>query len=154
MVVIEQTFAVTPLGIGRRDYSQNVEVSVEPVIRSWETAYTYSVQAMLNPGVTVLDLQTRPVDRVWMLYDFFVSVPANVLLQLDAIAVPITGPEAAFLQEYDYQNIEKHLSRGMPIGKFLSGYRLEITNHSLGALLGVYTVHGVDMDLTRYQLSL
>lgn len=41
----ERSFSVTPIGVGRKDYSQSIEMAVEPEIRSHLYRYNWAVES-------------------------------------------------------------------------------------------------------------
>jgi len=112
-----ETFAVPAKGVGRKDYSAATEMSVEPVISSWQSVYLY-YEALFVPagGSIVRDVDT-PLNQVVLLYDFFASIPANRLIRLKVEAVDALGVAYINVDEAAYQTVATHISKGYPFFK-------------------------------------
>lgn len=121
----QQTFTVTATGVGRKDYSQQVEYSVEPVVRSYQDSYVldevYTVDASSSRTITV-DI---PVSTVVLLYDFLASCTANRLIGFQVSAVDSAGLTSSIFSKYGYQKVEHHHSRGAPV---LASVQIVLTN--------------------------
>lgn len=146
-----KTFDVDPTGIGRRDFSQNVEQSVEPLIESWQEDYLYNVAL----GVPAFSAATHEIDitqdTVVMIYDLFLSTPLNVLLAIHVEAY-VNGVWTHMAYMESYQTVKIHLSRGFPL---FDKYRITITNNSTTLALTCYfSSHGIvteeDFYFMRY----
>lgn len=127
-MAVKRTFTVTPTGVGRKDYSQNVEVSVEPVIRShlsrinwwaewpyWTPPYPYTWDLILpffNKAGAVLDYV--PEDIIYHIYDIYLYGKYNALTP--AILRKYSYPDYIFLEEvaaiYGYGGAHLWISRG------------------------------------------
>jgi len=140
MVEIDRiTFDVVPTGIGRRDFSQNVEQSVEPMIESWQEDYLYNV-ALLLPGFSASILEIDITEEtVVMIYDLFLSVALNVLLILNVEAY-VDGVWTPMAYMESYQTVKIHLSKGFPL---FDKYRITITNYSTAPLVAYFSSHGI-----------
>ncbi len=144
-----ETFAVVATGVGRADYTQGTELSVEPTIRSYQSVYN-SWQTITVPalGNLVTDVAI-PGGHVAILYDFFATIPLKALLGLRVFAVSgIVVSEV--LNRYKYGSIDAHLSKGFP---FFQTLRFTVYNYmatpldvNIGAV-GIYT------DEEHYYLS-
>ncbi|GAH04933.1 unnamed protein product [marine sediment metagenome] len=77
-----KTFAVVPTGVGRPDYSQNVEKSVEPQIRSWQQEYQHFEEIDVPAGESITTEIPITAQTVVIVYDFYLSAPRNVLLHM------------------------------------------------------------------------
>lgn len=107
---------VSPTGIGRKDYSQNIEFSVEKAIRSLQQRFFYSynyagLPALVFPNVYETRLQflvdgvlqfTAPSTMPWMLYLVEVTTNTNSLCV-------VTLNRYSTLQAYLDGNITEHL---------------------------------------------
>lgn len=110
MPVIE-TYPVEAKGIGRRDYSSATEVSVEPVICSWQNLYTYSRTATVPAlGTFTRDVEV-PLAQVVLLYDVFASIPANYLIRVILQAIDAVGTVMTAFDKSRYQQISHHFNR-------------------------------------------
>lgn len=111
----QQTFPVTATGVGRKDYSQQVEYSVEPVVRSYQSSYVldevYTVSASSTRTINV----AIPISTVVLLYDFLASCTANRLLGFQVYALDTTGLVSSIFSKHGYQKVEHHHSRGAPV---------------------------------------
>lgn len=92
MTVVEKTFAVTPVGVGRKDYSKASERSVKSAIVSYQRRYYWSVCGLLPAGplglmLSFLDsdgvLQPHSTDVPVSIFDILVSTSRNSLLYVD-----------------------------------------------------------------------
>lgn len=113
------TFPVIARGIGRKDYSTATEVSVEPVISSWQSVYLFYKQVIVPAGGSLVTDVEVELDQVVLLYDFFASIPANRLIRLVVEAVDPLGITAPTVDETAYQTIETHISKGYPFFKII-----------------------------------
>lgn len=109
------TFPVNVIGVGRKDYSQQVEYSVEPIVRSYQDSYVldevYTVAANSTRTITV----NIPVSTVVLLYDFLASCTANRMIGLQVNAVDTAGLVSSIFSKHGYQKVEHHHSRGAPV---------------------------------------
>jgi len=139
---VVRSFPVPALGVGRVDYSENVEVGVEPLIRSWESEYRHREDiAVAGGGSTQVEIAIV-ADTVVILYDFFLSTPRNVLLHMTLEWYDAGPPPtwAIFAEKSGYQNVELHLERGVPL---FDRYRVTVVNPSPLALATVFSAHGI-----------
>lgn len=112
-----ETSVVTARGVGRKDYSGATEMSVEPLISSWQSVYLYH-EGLFVPagGYMVRDVET-PLNQVVLLYDFFASIPANRLIRLKVEAVDALGVPYVNVDETAFQTVTQHISKGYPFFK-------------------------------------
>ena len=109
-------------GIGRPDYSVNVEKSVEPIIRSWEDVATLSLSIInLAPGDTTI-YNTGQLDYTHFITNGALTADANVLIELKIYAMP---ENTLIIAGTGYQKIEFKSKATTPIDNI----KLEITNH-------------------------
>ena len=139
----KENFAVAATGVGRKDYSQQVEQSVEPIVRSYQNAYVHDeVYSVLAGQTRIIDVQI-PSDTVVLLYDFLASTLSNRLIGFGVSAIDAVGGlvNPIFLKS-GYQAVPHHHSRGAPV--FMT-IRLTLTNYCTididisVTLAGVYT---------------
>lgn len=149
--ISRRTFAVTATGVGRKDYSQNVEYSVEPLTRSWEETYQYYNDAISLPtGTTMIDITLVP-QTVIFIYDYVLSVPKNVLLNLRVTALTTAGVEVNILRRDGYQRVEYHMAKGYP---FFNTIRVRMTNYSADTVNAILSLVGIVSGEHEYYLSL
>ena len=147
----ETRFTVSTTGVGRKDYSLDVEFSVEPIVRSYQSSYVYDEVYALTGG------QTRTIDipvstgYVRLLYDFLLSCPANVLLGFIVQSVEADGTVNNIFEKVGYQRIEHRHDRGAPIFNMI---RVTITNYSDLDLTSVaLNLTGISMTTDQYYLE-
>ena len=111
-----RSFTVVPTGVGRRDWSQSVELSVQPEVRSHQYRYNWAVEAELDTYAfpdthfVLLEFQDRaenvleyvPSDMKYLIYDLFMSGDYNALtiaaLEKYSYPLVLTDPNAAYLE--------------------------------------------------------
>jgi hypothetical protein len=88
VVTVEKVTAITATGVGRKDYSQQIEHSVEALIRSHLTrvawAFTYNFPAGYTwalIGLPLGDLWPAP-STLYHLYDLDISLDKNVFVEV------------------------------------------------------------------------
>jgi len=145
-----ETFSVAVTGVGRKDYSQEVQFSVEPVIRSYQHPYVFDEVYALNAGETRTIDVAIPSDTVVLLYDFLCSCPANVLLGFEVLAIDQDGTVGSIFGKSGYQKVGHHHSRGAPVFRTI---RIILTNYSDLALSSVaVSLHGVYTSEQQYYM--
>lgn len=121
-----RTFAVVPTGVARADWSQSIELSVQPEVRSHQYRYNWTVESLPfdypDPD-EVLDtypfpeyhavllvfqdragnvLEYVPSDVKYLIYDIWVTGDYNALTMatLEKFSYPLvlTDPDAAFIE--------------------------------------------------------
>lgn len=139
----QEIFTVVPTGVGRKDYSEQVEYSVEPVVRSYQNAYTHDEVYTVPAGTTRTIDVAIPSNTVVLLYDFFASIFSNRLIGFEVRAVDVAGGLAnPIFSKAEYQCVEHHHSRGAPVFLII---RIILTNYCpvnldiSVSLAGVYT---------------
>jgi len=145
--ISRKTFTVTPTGVGRPDYSQNVELSVEPEIRSWQEEYQHFEEIAVAAGTSVTTEIPITAQTVVIVYDFFLSVPRNVLLHMDLEFYTAAGAWATIIEDSGYQNVPIHYSRGFPLFR---KYRVTITNYGEVAVRCRFSAHGTVTEENIY----
>lgn len=111
-----EVFSVTTVGVGRKDFSQNVELAVESEVRSHQYRYNWTVEATLDTydyddtHFVLLVFQDRagnvleyvPSDVKYLIHDLFMSGDYNALtiaaLEKYSYPLVLTDPEAAYLE--------------------------------------------------------
>jgi len=147
-----ETFTVPVTGVGRRDYSQDVQLAVEPTIRSYQEPYTFQEVYVLNAGQTrTIDIDI-PSGQVVMLYDWLCCCPANVLLSFEGQTIDQDGTVNSVFHKAGYQKVDHHLPRGVPVFRTI---RLIITNYSTLNLTDVeVSLAGSQMSQEEYYMRL
>lgn len=121
-----RAFTVVPTGVGRRDWSQSIELSVQPEVRSHQYRYNWAVEsrpfdypdpdevldtyAFPDTHFVLLEFQNRagnvleyvPSDVKYLIYDTFMSGDYNALtiaaLEKYSYPLVLTDPNAAYLE--------------------------------------------------------
>lgn len=132
MPTIVKIVAVPPMGVGRKDYSESGEQSVQPSIIDYQLRYACYLRNLQDgtPWGTFFQFMDEHGDPVWLvpdvpyyLFDFFVSCARNVLLHVDLRSYDDTwGDEEIIAAADDYGAV--HLN-------FLSGYKLRTGRYYL-----------------------
>jgi hypothetical protein len=146
-----ETFPVETTGVGRKDYSQQVEYSVEPIVRSYQNAYLLDEIYLVPAGsVRTIDVNI-PSETVVLLYDFIASISRNCLLGFEVQAIDVAGGLAnPIFSKADYQKVEHHHSRGAPV--FLT-IRIILTNYCTFDLDVSVTLAGIYTGVQEYHQS-
>lgn len=138
---------VTPIGVGRKDYSENVEFAVEPQIRSYQSLYAYNTTRRLGPLSADTFTITVPSGSVAIIHDIILSVPANVLIGLDVVAVEGGVSMATPVSDTKYQIIAEHRSQGYPAFETLV---ITLYNYSSLTLDFVLNLTGFQVSREQY----
>lgn len=113
MAKIIETRTITTIGTGREDYSQSVELSTIPIIRSFQDEVTY-VNTFYVPAYSLLQQEIPvPEGYTYQLYDFYLYTDSNVLIEF---SVTING--ITIIGARNYMSIEEIVPAGLPIGTF------------------------------------
>lgn len=148
----QQTFPVTATGIGRKDYSQQVEQSVEPIMRSYQRSYVLDEVYVVDGSSTRTIDVSIPADTVVLLYDFLAShTVANQVLGLQVQALDSTGVASSIFSKFGTQYVEHHHSRGAPVFQQI---RIILTNVSGLAKTIYVTIAGVETSVEEYSQEL
>jgi len=107
-------FTVPARGVGRPDYSSSVEISVEPVITSHESVYSYRGAVVIAAASSTVTNVTVPLNQVVLLHDFYASIPANMLIRLVVEAIDRAGTITEVVDQSGYQGVTAHISKGYP----------------------------------------
>lgn len=128
---------VTSWGTGRRDYSENVEMSVIPVARS----YQLNATAYETFTLTANEQQDIPIDMTFsgnaenhFIFYINVTVDANVLIKVE-----IWSDGVRFTSEQGYQEVNIYIPQGLG----LSDVTLRVQNLGDVSVSGAYSHNGV-----------
>ena len=155
-----ETLRVTTRGVGRKDYSENVEVATAPFIRrgtpSWQQRFFYSVRYTALDGLTFPDvyevllsflvdnaLQFTAPSRPYLFYLVSISSDRNAL-------VGMALNRYASLADYQAGNITEHAGQAYGYGKASLQYKKGIPTVEGN----VYTVYIGDWLGTPFNLNL
>jgi len=109
------TLTVPARGIGRLDYSEGAEMSVEPTVSSYQSHWHYyDVKVIPALGSLDFDIQV-PVGYILLLYGIDISIPAHHLLRAAIRAVDSLGVEGLIVDKHAYQNIEHAIIKGTSV---------------------------------------
>jgi len=129
--------AVERWGTGRRDYSNNVEETVVPIIRSYQATATAYETFTLNPGeekdIDVTLSFTEDANNHFIAH-IDITVDANVLIEAKILSAGYT-----FISLYGYQKIEFDIPQSLG----LSEVTLRVKNHGDVTVNGAYSHSGV-----------
>lgn len=118
-----RSFTVSPTGVARADYSQSIELSVEPEIRSHQYRYNWTAESLPFDDPDALDtldfpdthfvllefqdkagnlLEYVPADVKYLIHNLYVSGDYNALtiaaLEKYSYPLVLTDPNAAYLE--------------------------------------------------------
>jgi len=140
VLISRRAFAVTTTGVGRRDYSQNIEESVEPEIRSYQAEYKHFEGMDVEAGATVQTEIKITEETVIMIYDFWLSTPSNAMLHLQVEFFSKAGTWEEMADKSSLQTVEIHYTRGFPL---FDKYRISVTNYGLNDIVALFSAHGI-----------
>lgn len=147
-------FRVQAKGIGRKDYSQGIESSVEPLIQSYQSEYADWGAFTLASGIDVQINFPIPSGKVVIGYDFYVTFPRNCLVGLEVSAyrsLPTPG-YITVLVARKYGLIEEHIIKGVP---FYGGMDVIciVHNYDISPLdIGIGFM-GIQIDESQYEIT-
>lgn len=148
-MIESKTLAAT--GVGRKDYSQNIEFAVEPQIRSWQSEYKHYVDLDIPAGSTVVTEIDIVEKTVVMLYDVYLSAPINSMLRLKLDFFSAIGIWGLIMNKTDLGTVEIHYERGFPL---FDKYRITVTNYGttnlIGNLAASFSAHGIVTSEEEY----
>ncbi len=146
-----EVYAVVSRGIGRRDYSQGIEESVEPLTSSYQESYSDWDFQLVPAGGSITRNFAIPTGRVIVAYDFWASFPQFTLLQLQVLAyriLPAPPVLSQVLITTAYGSIETRVTKGEP---FYSGdARFVITNYAANDVWVSFGFAGIAVDEGQY----
>lgn len=146
----EVTFAVAPVGVGREDYSTGLEHLVEPTIRSYQEVFSHWEEVTFTAGAdTVVDI-TVTTDYVDMVYDYYASIPASVLLDLHVQSI-VDGVEGSVVHKSNYGTVHAALPKGFA---FLDTIRFTVHNYGDEDIDGLIGALGIETTQSQYYLTL
>jgi hypothetical protein len=144
-----KTLTVEAKGVGRKDYSSGIEFAVEPVIRSYQSAYSEWDYVTVPTGADLTVDLAIPTGYVAIVYDFFASFPSLTLLEMKVRAVS-GGVVGEVVAKSGYGSVVAHLPKGFPFDEIvrfvLHNYADFDVDVDIGAV-GIYT------DLEHYLLK-
>lgn len=144
--------SVVSIGIGRKDYSVNVEYSVQPLIRSWQDKYSYSNLIPVAAGAEVITVIPIPAADLYILYDLNISAEKNVLLRLQVDEwdpVTLAWIDAVFVKS-GYQRVDLQIPDGFIFG---DQYRVRVKNYSAFNLTIPLDISGIKASKANYTSS-
>lgn len=108
-----KTFAFEAKGVGRKDYSSGIELSVEPVIRSYQDVWNHWDTVTILPGASQTINIALATGKVALLYDFYAQIQTNELIEMRVYTVT-AGVAGRVVQKSKHGSIAEHLSKGFP----------------------------------------
>ncbi|MBU1037379.1 hypothetical protein KKF32_05175 [Patescibacteria group bacterium] len=149
-MAVEKAWVVTARGIGRVDYSKQIEHSVEPTTRSYQGDYNYweAVTLTAEDDTEVeISVTTGKVD---IIYDYYVTTPTSVLLDLHVETINDSTP-GSVVHKFGYGTIHAYLPKGFA---FLQTIKLTIHNYGDEDISGYIGIAGVEVDEDQYYMTL
>lgn len=140
------SYPISTVGVGKADYSSNIEQSVEPLIRSYQSEYDYINTVTIGPGATQTIEVTLPANVVCLIYDIYVTNPNNVLVDVLMEFLAATGGWFWFAAKQAMMTVEIHFTKGWPL---FNKYRFNITNTGAAADF-IFSAHGIQTAETEY----
>jgi hypothetical protein len=152
MPELVKIWTVTPIGVGRADYSKSVERQTESVTRSWQEDYQEArVILDIPPGSSVTEEIDTGVNNVVLLYDLRLVTEINVLIGLEIQEQAATGGWTRIYKQFGYTRIIDKISKGLPVfGK----YRVIAYNFSNVPIDVVFSTSGIKTTREKYELEL
>lgn len=120
-------------GTGRPDFSSSVEVSVIPIVRSWQDP-AYAVLTISVPANSSVETEIDLAGKTHYIFDAFISTTANVLMRLEFIVEGVIAHD-----KKGYQSVETIISASLPIDQLT----VRVTNYSDFDLDIEYCHHGL-----------
>jgi len=144
-----KTSIVEAKGVGRKDYSSGVELSVEPVIRSYQSVYS-AWDLVTVPAVSdlIVDIPIA-TGYVAIVNDFFASFPGLTLLEMKVKAVS-NGVVADIVAKSGYGSVVAHLPKGFPFDEIV---RFILHNYAAFDILVDIGAVGIYTDSEHYLLT-
>lgn len=134
-------FSVPVKRVGRSDYSTGIEFSVEPVIRSYQSAYSNWDTVTIPAGADLTTDIAIPGGFVALVYDFFATAPVSSLISM-LVQTISEGVIYTVVSKSDYGSVVSHLPKGFPFFEVLRfvlhNYADEDIDVDIGAV-GIYT---------------
>lgn len=139
------------LGIGRKDYSQAIEASVEPLISSYQEEYSDWDYVFVPAGADVTKDFIIASDKVVLAHDFWGQIAQHTLLGLQVFAfrlLPLPPVLRLVLVTNDYGPIEEHITKGVPF--YQEQVRMIFHNYAAEDLWVYAGFAGIVTDASQY----
>lgn len=144
---VDSSKSVLSLGVGRADYSQSVEQSVEPVVTSWQQDYNDYETFTITAGSSTSQEVTVTADYVIMLYDFYLSSSEANVLELAIDMLSAAGNWVVVARKSATQYIDINLSKGFA---FFKKFRIRAWNYGGTDAPCYFSAHGIITTETQY----
>lgn len=129
-------------GVGRVDYSQDVQKSVEPITQSWQRTYKDYAAFALNVGDSATFVINIASGFELLLYDFYLSCEPASDIQLDVLYYnTLIGAYQGMLTKSANQHVDAHFEKGFP---FIGSYQVVATNLGLAPIDCFYSALGIE----------
>lgn len=151
----QRTFSVASTGVGRTDYSQDVQKSVEPITFNWQETYREFQTFTLNVGETAtFDVHTPSLYQI-ILYNLYLScVPVSaILLDVQNLATSFTlGTTflSSFITKTGNGFVDVLLEKGQLVTEL---YRVNATNLGLAPIDCYFSAHGMIMKSNQLSIG-
>lgn len=144
----QRTFSVASTGVGRTDYSQDVQKSVEPITFSWQETYAHAQAFALNVGETATFDVSIPQLYQLSLYNFYLSCyPVSDIRLVVQHFVESTLSLGLATWDNSFSKtgngfVDVTLEKGQ---KFIGSYRVIADNLGLAPIDCYFSAHGMIM---------
>jgi hypothetical protein len=142
-----ETYAITTTGVGRVDYSQDVQKSVEPITTSWQSQYKeYDQFSVLGLSTVTRDYLLNQ-GYVVMVYDYYLSSPSNVAIELAVDMYSALGNWLEIAHKIANQYVDLNIAKGWP---FFNKWRIRVINANVLPIDCYFSAHGITTTETEY----
>jgi hypothetical protein len=144
---VDSSKTVTSLGVGRVDYSQSVEQSVEPIIRGWQSGYNAYKTFTVGAGDTHIEEILIDSTNIIIVYDFYLSCYPSADLSFEVDFYSRLGNWINIVNKQGTQCVDVRLSKGWPMAR---KWRIIVINNGGGAVDCYFSAHGITTSETEY----
>jgi len=142
-----EIFTVPTTGVGRADYSQDVEKSVEPITTSWQSDYDLYDAFTVGIGATVIREYDLTSGYVIIVYDYYLSTPSVSVIDLEVDLLTALGNWFPVAEKSNTQSVDINMAKGFPFGK---KWRILATNYGGAPVDCFFSAHGITTLETQY----
>jgi len=146
----EATFTVDAVGVGREDYSDRIEHSVEPTTRGYQSDYNHWEAVTFVAGADTEVEISVTTDYVDIIYDYYLSVPTSVLMDL-LVETVNDGVAGSVVNKWGYGTIHAYLPKGFA---FLETIKFTVHNYADEDIDGYIGALGIETTQEQYYLTL
>jgi len=111
MARVIKTESIEALGMGRPDYTEDVEIQPIPVVRGYQEPARYEYEFDNIPASGEVEHTTDEFDYAHFIFDVMLSATANVLLEMEIYAMP---ENVIIFSGMGYQKIARRITGSFP----------------------------------------